>query len=68
MSANIRRISDHRRKKKPLSIEEAVRAAAQHARNVSANDLDEPQGLASGDMEKFLKDPEAWEREGDDEH
>jgi hypothetical protein len=66
MSEKIKRLSVQRRKKKPESIRDAVRRGAQHIRNVGAENLEEPEGFASGDMKKFLEDPEAYDKEDED--
>jgi hypothetical protein len=57
MSDDIKHISDAQ--KKTGSISEAIKRAKQHIRNVGAEDLQEPDGFASGDSKKFLEDPEA---------
>lgn len=65
MGEKIKHISDA--KKKKGSISDAIRRAKQHIRNVGAEDTSEPDGFASGDMKKFLEDPESYEKEDDDE-
>ncbi len=67
MSDNIKSINQQRNKKKPGSIEDAINKARQQIRNVGAEDLEEPEGLVSGDMKKFLEDPARYEQEDDDE-
>ena len=67
MSDKIKQISEQRRKKKPGSIADAIKRAKQHIRNVGADNLEEPEGFASGDMKKFLEDPDAYEQEDDNE-
>lgn len=64
MSEKVKHISDA---KKKGSISDAIRRAKQHIRNVGAEDIAEPEGFASGDMKKFLEDPESYEKEDDDE-
>ena len=59
MSDKIKQISDQRRKKKTVSIEDAIKRAAQHIRNVGADKIEEPDALVSGDMKKFLENPDA---------
>ena len=49
------------------SISDAIKRAKQHIRNVGAEDLQEPDGFASGDMKKFLEDPEAYEKDVENE-
>lgn len=67
MSDKIKNLNEHRRKKKPASIKDAVQQAAQHVRNIVPDDLEEPKGLASGDdMNKTLeedKDEEGTDNE-----
>lgn len=67
MSDKIKQISDQRRKKKNVSIEDAIKRAAQHIRNVGADKIEEPDALASGDMKKFLENPGASKKDDDDE-
>lgn len=63
MSNKIEQLSKHRRKKSPQSIEGAIKRAKQHMRNLNIEDLDEPEGLASGgNMNEFAKDPEAYDK------
>ncbi len=72
MSDEIKRLSEQARKKKPQSIADAIKRAKAHVRNVGAENLEEPDGFASGDMKKFLENPEAYEKEDegnkDDRH
>ncbi len=63
----IKHLSDKQREKNAGSIKDAIKRAKQHIRNVGADDLDEPEGFASGDMKKFLENPEEYEKEQDDE-
>jgi hypothetical protein len=65
MSDKIKQIADKRRKKNPGSVADAIKRAKQHIRNIDAEDLKEPEGFASGDMKKFLENPDA-DDEGDD--
>lgn len=65
MSDKIKHITDQRRKKNPGSVADAIKRAKQHIRNVGAEDLKEPEGFSSGDMKKFLENPDV-EDEGDD--
>ncbi|BFM13304.1 hypothetical protein R50072_34570 [Simiduia litorea] len=65
MSEKIKHIRDAQ--KKTGSISDAIKRAKQHIRNVGAEDLQEPDGFASGDMKKFLEDPEAYEKDVEDE-
>ena len=65
MSEKVKHLSDA--KKKNGSISDAIRRAKQHIRNVDAEDIPEPDGFASGDMKKFLEDPESYEKDSEDE-
>lgn len=57
MAKNSINLNEHRRKKSPQTLEEAIRIAAQSLRNQGAGDLEEPRGLASGgDMKKILEE------------
>ncbi|MFV1872122.1 MAG: hypothetical protein ACMZ64_02180 [Oleiphilus sp.] len=63
----IKHLSDKQREKNSGSIKDAIKRAKQHIRNVGADDLEEPEGFASGDMKKYLENPDAYEKEDDDE-
>ena len=63
----IERLSDKQRKKNGGAIRDAIRRARQHVRNVGADNLEEPEGFASGDMKKFLENPEEYEKGDDDD-
>ncbi|WP_444995439.1 hypothetical protein [Aliikangiella sp. IMCC44359] len=67
MSNKVKSINQQRNKKKQTSIADAIKRAKQHIRNVGAEDLEEPDGLASGDMKKFLEDPDLYEKDDEDE-
>lgn len=67
MSKKVENLSKHRNKKNPVSIEEAAKRAARRFREGAPADIEEPDALASGDMEKFLEDPEAYEKGEDHE-
>ena len=54
----VKHISDKPRENDSGDISEAFRRARQHIRNIVSDELDEPDGLASGDMKKFLDDPD----------
>lgn len=60
----IKHLSD---KKRGDSIKDAIKRAKQHIRNVGAGDAQEPEGFASGDMKKFLENPDEYEKDNDDE-
>jgi len=61
----IEHLSDKQREKSENPIRDAMRRAKQHIRNTGAEGLEEPEGFASGDMKKFLDDPDAYEKEDD---
>jgi len=62
MSEKVENLNEHRRKKKPVSIKDAVQIASQHVRNIVPDDLEEPKGLASGDdMNKTLEEDKGEE-------
>lgn len=65
MSKKIENLTERRNKKKPCTIEQAAKTAARRFRGLSPDDVEEPEGLASGDMKKFLEDPDAYESEED---
>lgn len=63
--SNIKYLSDKQCKKNGSdSIKSTIKRAKQYIRNVDAENLDEPEGLVSGDMDQFLKNPEKY---GDNE-
>jgi len=59
----IKSLDIERRKKKTPSIKDAIRRAKQHIRNVGAEGAEEPEGFASGDMDKFLEKPDEYEKD-----
>ncbi|WP_020410566.1 hypothetical protein [Hahella ganghwensis] len=63
---NVKHLND-KREINDDSISDAIKRAKQHIRNIGAEDLAEPEGLASGDMKKFLENPDAYEKDGCDE-
>lgn len=65
MSDEIKHLSEQARKKKPQTIADVIRRAKAHIRNVGSENSEEPEGFASGDMKKFLEDPEAYEKENE---
>ncbi|GAB1256183.1 hypothetical protein NBRC116494_06850 [Aurantivibrio plasticivorans] len=67
MSKKVENLTEHRNKKKPPTVQEAARRAARRFRDMVPKDLEEPEGLASGDMKKFLENPDEYEKEDDDE-
>ena len=64
---NVKHLSDKQRKKDGGSIKNAIRRAKQHIRNVGANEAEEPEGFASGDMNGFLENPDEYSKEGHDD-
>ncbi|ARU58319.1 hypothetical protein OLMES_4310 [Oleiphilus messinensis] len=62
----VKHLSDRQREKNGSSIEDAIKRAKQHIRNIGADDLEEPEGFASGDMKKFLENPDEYGKEDDD--
>ncbi len=67
MSKKIENLTEHRNRKKPLTVEEAARRAARRFRDMAPNDIEEPEALASGDMKKFLENLDDYEKEDDNE-
>lgn len=63
----IKHIGDKQREKSSGDISEAIRRARQHLRNIASDDAEEPESLASGDMKKFLDDPDQYDKDTDDE-
>ena len=63
----IEHLNDRWRGKRDDSIKDAIKRAKQHIRNVGADDLEEPEGFASGDFKKFLENPDEYEKEDGDE-
>ena len=59
----IKHLSDKQHEKNGSSIKDAIKRAKQHIRNVGADDLEEPEGFASGNMKKFLENPDGYEKE-----
>ena len=60
MPRKIENLSEHWNKNKTRSIEEAAKAAARRFRDNAPRDAEEPEALASGDMKKFLDDPNKY--------
>lgn len=67
MTDKIKHLSDKRPGSDGNAIKDAIRRAKQRIRNVGADDSDEPEGFASGDMKKFLENPDKCDTEDDDE-
>lgn len=54
MKKKVENLSIQRNKKKPRSVEAATRIASERFRKLVPDDIDEPQGFASGDPKKSL--------------
>ena len=67
LKVGIKNISHQRNMQKQISVADAVKRAKQQIRNAGAEDLEEPSGFASGDMKKYLEDPDLYEKEDEDE-
>lgn len=63
----IEHLSDKQRAKNGGSVKDAIKRAKARIRNIGADDLEEPEGFASGDMKKFLANPEEFEKDEEDE-
>ncbi|MEJ2682340.1 MAG: hypothetical protein P8176_01385 [Gammaproteobacteria bacterium] len=63
----IKHLSDKQSEKNGSSIKDAIKRAKQHIRNVGADNLEEPEGFSSGDMKKFLENPDEYDKEDGDE-
>lgn len=63
----IKPLTDKQREKSGDPIKDAIRRAKQHIRRVGADEQEEPEGFASGDMNKFLENPDDYEGEDDAE-
>ncbi|MFV8781161.1 hypothetical protein ACNKU7_01950 [Microbulbifer sp. SA54] len=64
----VKHISDKQRERDSRDISEAIRRARQHIRNIDSDEINEPDGLVSGDMKKILDDPDPYEDDTGDEH
>lgn len=53
MSDKVKQLNDKRRKHKGECVEDAIKRAKLHIRNIGAENLEEPEGFASGDMDKL---------------
>jgi hypothetical protein len=56
----VKSLGEKRGEKKSETIQDAVKRAKQLIRNNNAENLEEPEGLASGDMKKFLNNPDKY--------
>tara|TARA_R110002050_G_scaffold279001_1_gene425340 strand:- start:68 stop:316 length:249 start_codon:yes stop_codon:yes gene_type:complete len=59
----IKHLSDEQHEKNGSSIKDAIKRAKQYIRNVGTDNLEEPEGFASGDINKFLENPGGYEKE-----
>ena len=68
MSNNkVKSLAEKRNEKQTETIQDAIKRAKQLIRNNNAENLEEPEGLASGDMKKFLNNPDEYEKDDKDE-
>jgi len=63
----VKSLAKTRGKKQTETIQDAIRRAKQLIRNNNAENIEEPEGLASGDMNKFINNPEEYEKDDKDE-
>ena len=63
----VKSLAEKRTEKQTETIQDAVKRAKQLIRNNNAENLEEPEGLASGDMKKFRRDPGEYEKDDEDE-
>lgn len=63
----VKSLAEKRSEKQTETIQDAIKRAKQLIRNNNAENIEEPGGLASGDMKKFLSDPDEYEKEDKDE-
>ena len=63
----VKSLAEKRSEKQTETIQDAIKRAKQFIRNNDAENIEEPEGLASGDMKKFLNDPDEYEKEDKDE-
>jgi hypothetical protein len=57
----VKSLAEMRTEKQTETIQDAIKRAKQLIRNNNANNLEEPEGLASGDMKNFLSGPDEYE-------
>jgi hypothetical protein len=62
----VKSLAEKRTEKQTETIQNAVKRAKQLIRNNNAENLEEPEGLASGDMKKFLSDPDEYDKDDKD--
>ena len=59
----VKSLAEKRSEKQTETIQDAVKRAKQLIRNNNAENLEEPKGLASGDIKKFLSNPDEYEKD-----
>ena len=62
----VKSLAEKRAEKHPEPIQDAVKRAKQLIRNSNAENLEEPEGLVSGDMKEFLSDPDEYDKDDND--
>ena len=63
----VKSLAEKRNEKQTETIQDAVKRAKQLIRNNNAENLEEPEWLASGDMKRLLKGPDEYEKDDKDE-
>lgn len=63
----VKSLAEKRSEKQTETIQDAIKRAKQLIRNNNAESLEEPEGLTSGDMKKFLSNPDEYEKDDKDE-
>jgi hypothetical protein len=59
----VKSLAEKRGEKQTETIQDAIKRAKQLIRNNNAENLEEPEGFASGDMKKFLSNPDEHEKD-----
>ena len=59
----VKSLAEKRAEKQTETIQDAVKRAKQLIRNNNAEHIEEPERLASGDMKKFLRNPDEYEKD-----
>jgi hypothetical protein len=62
----VKSLAEKRVEKHPEPIQVVIKRARQLLRNNYAENLEEPEGLASGDMKKFLSDSDGYDKDDKD--
>ena len=62
-NGKVKSLAEKRGEKQTETIPDAIKWAKQLIRNNKAENLEEPEGLASGDMRKFLNNPDKYEKD-----